>query len=139
MQVEDNLALISRGRGNYVDLARLQCPSKPARCPDRYGGFSCAQDYFISGQTCSWLKTRSCGKPELRNNREFEVLAHMFLFSSVMVGDSGMEASVGSWLTNELMLLLSRLSASVSQIQAIQQPAVQRQIGVDTGLPTRVS
>ena len=58
----------------------------------------------------------------------------MFLFSSVMVGDSGMEASVGSWLTNELMLLLSRLSASVSQIQAIiQQPAVQRQIGVDTG------
>ena len=65
--------------------------------------------------------------------REFEVLAHMFLFSSVMVGDSGMEASVGSWLTNELMLLLSRLSASVSQVQAIQQPAVQRQIGVDTG------
>ena len=64
------------------------------------------------------------------NNREFEVLAHMFLFSSVMVGDSGMEASVGSWLTNELMLLLSRLSASVSQIQ---QPTVQRQIGVDTG------
>ena len=56
----------------------------------------------------------------------------MFLFSSVMVGDSGMEASVGSWLTNELMLL-SRLSASVSQVQAIQQPAVQRQIGVDTG------
>ena len=54
----------------------------------------------------------------------------MFLFSSVMVGDSGMEASVGSWLTNELMLLLSRLSASVSQIQ---QPAAQRQIGVDTG------
>ena len=46
MQVEDNLALISRGRGNYVDLARLQCPSKPARCPDRYGGFSCAQDYY---------------------------------------------------------------------------------------------
>ena len=117
MQVEDNLALISRGRGNYVDLARLQCPSKPARCPDRYGGFSCAQDYY-KWTNVQLAKNRSCGKPELRNKREFEVLAHMFLFSSVMVGDSGMEASVGSWLTKELMLLLSRLSASVSQIQA---------------------
>ena len=30
----------------------------------------------------------------------------MFLCSSVIVGDSGMEARVGSWLTKELMLLL---------------------------------
>ena len=30
----------------------------------------------------------------------------MFLCSSVMVGDSGIEAKVGSWLTKELMLLL---------------------------------
>ena len=36
----------------------------------------------------------------------------MFLCSSVMVGDSGMEARVGSWLTKELMLLLSRMSAT---------------------------
>ena len=83
----------------------------PPDVPTDTGDFH-AHRTIISGQTCSWLKTRSCGKPELRNNREFEVLAHMFLFSSVMVGDSGMEASVGSWLTNELMLLLSRVSAT---------------------------
>ena len=29
----------------------------------------------------------------------------MFLWSSVIVGDSGMEARVGSWLTRELMLM----------------------------------
>ena len=53
----------------------------------------------------------------LEQHRErFEGLAHMFLCSSVMVGDSGMEARVGSWLTKELMLLLSRVSASVSHI-----------------------
>ena len=32
--------------------------------------------------------------------------AHMFLCSSVMVGDSGMEARLGSWLTRELMVLV---------------------------------
>ena len=44
----------------------------------------------------------------------------MFLCSSVIVGDSGMEARVGSWLTNELMLirLTTRLQVLVRDIIA---------------------
>ena len=78
----------------------------------------------------------------LEQHRErFEGLAHMFLCSSVMVGDSGMEARVGSWLTKELMLLLREclqvLVRSLLLVKTIR--FAQRQIGVDTGLPTRVS
>ena len=42
----------------------------------------------------------------------------MFLWSSVIVGDSGMEARVGSWLTKELMLmrLTTRLQVLVRDI-----------------------
>ena len=42
----------------------------------------------------------------------------MFLCSSVIVGDSGMEARVGSWLTRELMLmrLTTRLQVLVRDI-----------------------
>ena len=57
----------------------------------------------------------------LEQHRErFEGLAHMFLCSSVMVGDSGMEARVGSWLTKELMLmrLTTRLQVLVRDIIA---------------------
>ena len=45
----------------------------------------------------------------------------MFLWSSVIVGDSGMEARVGSWLTNELMMLMrstTRLQVLVRDIIA---------------------
>ena len=44
----------------------------------------------------------------------------MFLWSSVIVGDSGMEARVGSWLTKELMLMLltTRLQVLVRDIIA---------------------
>ena len=44
----------------------------------------------------------------------------MFLWSSVIVGDSGMEARVGSWLTKELMLMrwTSRLQVLVRDIIA---------------------
>ena len=59
-------------------------------------------------------------------------MAHMFLCSSVMVGDSGIEAKVGSWLTKELILLLSRVSASVSLRSLNPIQFAQRQIGVDS-------
>ena len=52
-----------------------------------------------------------------------------------------MEARVGSWLTKELMLLLREclqvLVRSLLLVKTIR--FAQRQIGVDTGLPTRVS
>ena len=59
-------------------------------------------------------------------------MAHMFLCSSVMVGDSGIETKVGSWLTKELILLLSRVSASVSLRSLNPIQSAKRQIGVDS-------
>ena len=133
MQVEDNLALISRGRGNYVDLARLQCPSKPARCPDRYGGFSCAQDYY------KWTNVQLAKNKELWQARGTRESSRFSLTCSCSppswsatpgwrpVSAPGSPTSSCCCFRDCLQVLVR------SRLETIQQPAVQRQLGVDTG------